>query len=284
MQVHRLKAEFAGAALLAAAATVVTSVGAASADQHRVGRPHPPGVISRAATEPAPLVTDRLVRSGAVKVGLAAPVMSTPMVLANRTRQAAALRYLSRHQVPVQRLLAGTQQPQILDYYCGPATVSEMLAQMSVTLSQKAAARQLGTTPGGTDWSNQHGYPVPRVLNKNQHRSTYVAVALPWVPTAAQIKTYKIDLVTDMNKNGGVPIAGNAYEVPGGPHLVGHPPGSTIMHWFDIRGYEQNGSITAYEDSVHGASSIGWSTAVPAYSTLSSATIVDIVGARGYVW
>jgi len=283
MRVHRLRPEIAGAALLAAAATVVTSVGAASADQHRVSHHYPRGVISRAAAEPAPRITDRVI-VGASKAGLAAPLMSKAMVLANRIRQAAALRYLSRHRVPTRRLLAGTQQAQILDYYCGPATVSEMLAQMNITLSQQAAARQLGTTPGGTDWSNQHGYPVPRVLNKNQRRSTYVAVALPWVPTAAQIKTYEVDLVTDMNKNGGVPIAGNAYEVPGGPHLVGHPPGAEIMHWFDIRGYQQSGSITAYEDSVHGATSIGWSAAVPAYSGLSSATIVYIVGARGYVW
>jgi len=35
---------------------------------------------------------------------------------------------------------------------------------------------------------------------------------------------------------------------------------------------------------VHDASSIGWSFTVPAYSTLPSATIVEIIGARGYDW
>jgi len=265
---------------------VVTSATAASAAASTTGPGagrHPAGIVRRAAIEPAPLVTDAPIR-GASKVGHAAPPVTKAMAAANRIRQAAALHYLSTHQVPVQLLLAGTQQAQILDYYCGPATVSQMLAQMHVTLSQNSAARELGTTPSGTDWSNQHGYPVALVLNKNQKRSTYVAVALPWTPTSKQIKTFETDLIADMNRNGGVPIAGNAYEVPGGPHLVGHPPGSQIMHWFDIRGYLQNGGITAYEDSVHGASSIGWSNAVPAYSTLPTATIVYIVGARGYVW
>jgi hypothetical protein len=35
---------------------------------------------------------------------------------------------------------------------------------------------------------------------------------------------------------------------------------------------------------VHGASSIGWAATVPAYSSLPSSTIVNIVGARGYDW
>lgn len=146
------------------------------------------------------------------------------------------------------------------------------------------AARQLGTTAAGTDWSDSSGYPVPRVLNKDQARNQYVAVGLPWTPTSSQIKTYEIDLVTDINENGGAPLAGSAYEVPGGPHLAGHPVTQTIMHWIDIRGYRNYGAVTDYEDSVHGATSIGWSLSVPAYSSLASATMVDILGARGYDW
>jgi hypothetical protein len=206
------------------------------------------------------------------------------MAQANAIRQAEALSYLRRARPAVARVLPATQQWQVRNYFCGPATVSEMLAQMRVTLRQRAAARELGTTPAGTDWSNSRGYPVPRVLNAHQKFRRYVAVGLPWTPTAAQIKTFEVDLVTDINHGPGVPIAGNAYEVPGGPHLVGHPPGQAIMHWFDIRGYARSGAITDYEDSVHGAPSIGWSSAVPAYSSLTSATIVYIVGARGYVW
>jgi hypothetical protein len=35
---------------------------------------------------------------------------------------------------------------------------------------------------------------------------------------------------------------------------------------------------------VHGASSIGWGVSVPAYSSLTSSAIVNIIGARGYDW
>jgi hypothetical protein len=182
------------------------------------------------------------------------------------------------------RDLPATQQAQVRDYYCGPATVSEMLAQVGRRLTQDKAARELRTTPSGTNWSDDSGYPVPNVLNRNQKKNDYVAVALPWSPTRAQIRTFEADLVADINHKGGVPLAGNAYEVAGGPHLVGNPVNQTIFHWFDIRGYRDFGAVTDYEDSVHGASSIGWSTGVPAYSSMASSQIVEILGARGYAW
>jgi hypothetical protein len=236
-----------------------------------------------AATGPAPLVTD-VVGHRRSKRGLAAPRLSAAMLAAGQIRQAGALAYLRHAQPPAARDLAGTQRAQIRDYFCGPAAVTEMLAQLDVVLHQQAAARDLGTKLSGTDWSNKHGYPVPRVLNAHQTRNKYVAVALPWSPTAVQIGVFRMDLVRDISRGSGVPLAGNGYEVPGGPHLVGHPPGQTIMHWFDIRGYSQSGAVTDYEDSVHGASSIGWSAAVPAYSSLSTVTMVYILGARGYIW
>jgi hypothetical protein len=250
--------------------------------------------------DPAPVVTDARPATRS-KAGLAAPAMSTAMVRANLGRQAntlASLQLRARSRVPsskcaslacraglpAARDLAGTQQPQVRDYFCGPATVSEMLAQLGVRIGQFTAARELGTNLGGTDWSDASGYPVPRVLDENQSRKSYVAVALPWAPTSRQVSTYEIDLVADINDNRGVPLAGNAYEVAGGPHLVGNPVDQTIMHWFDIRGYRQYGAITDYEDSVHEATSIGWGASVPAYSSMPSAAIVDILGARGYDW
>jgi hypothetical protein len=186
--------------------------------------------------------------------------------------------------LPIARDLRPTQRRQVTNYFCGPAAVSEMLAQMNVIVRQRKAARELGTTAGGTDWSDSSGYPVPAVLNENQSINDYAAVGLPWVPSRAQLRTYKRDLIADTNHGSGAPMAGDAYEVPGGPHLVGHPVGQTIFHWFDIRGYQNSGATTDYEDSVHGASSVGWAASVPAYSSLASSAIVDIVGARGYVW
>jgi hypothetical protein len=252
--------------------------------------------IRRAAAQPAALVTD----SGPAlmsKAGLPAPEMSAAMLAANAAKQVTALAFIAaagtdgkcvsktcRRGLPSARDLRPTQRAQINNYYCGPATVTEMLAQMGKTLGQRKTARQLRTNRNGTGWSDAHGYPVPAVLNKNQRRNNYVAVGLPWSPTKAQVRRYETDLVTDVNHQGGAPLAGDAYEVPGGPHLVGHPVNQTIFHWFDIRGYRKSGATTDYEDSVHGASSIGWAAGVPAYSSLPSATIANIVGARGYDW
>jgi hypothetical protein len=256
--------------------------------------------VRSAAEQPAAVVTDT--GMGALtKTGLPAPAMSGAMIAANAAKQAVARSFIEAMRsdaaalskcangscpsvLPAGRDLKQTQQAQINSYYCGPATVSEMLAQMGKAVGQRKAARELGTKSDGTGWSDADGYPVPEVLNRNQDRNNYVAVGLPWSPTKSEIKTYEIDLVTDINHNGGVPLAGDAYEVPGGPHLVGHPVNQTIFHWFDIRGYKKSGTTTDYEDSVHGASSIGWAATVPAYSSLPSATIVNIVGARGYDW
>ncbi|HEY3904241.1 MAG TPA: C39 family peptidase [Streptosporangiaceae bacterium] len=281
---------------------LVTSITSAQAAHHAVALAAVRATALRtAATQAAPLVAVKskprsagcglpsAVRAAGVcqpkgKHGLAAPKMSAAMLLANRVKQAQADEFLRQASPPATKYLAATQEAQARNYWCGPATVSEMLAQVGVVLSQKATARQLGTNASGTDWSNRHGYPVAKVLNANQDKARYVAVALPWSPTQGQITRYEKDLLTDLNRGNGVPLAGNAYEVPGGPHLVGHPAGQQVMHWFDIRGYAKSGAVTAYEDSVHGASSIAWGSSVPAYSTLPSSTIVYILGARGYVW
>jgi hypothetical protein len=276
---------------------VATAVPVASAQAARPAAVAPG--IRAAAAGPAPVVRD----AGAArsKRGLAAPAMSGKMLSANAERQVMARRFLRmlrqnasadakctaracRTGLPMARDLAATQRAQINGYYCGPATVSEMLAQMGKRVTQVQAARQLHTTRSGTNWSDDTGYPVPNVLNRNQQKNNYVAVALPWSPTRAQVRTFETDLVTDINHHGGVPLAGNAYEVAGGPHLVGNPVNQTIFHWFDIRGYKKYGAVTDYEDSVHGASSIGWSTGVPAYSSMASTAIVAILGARGYAW
>jgi hypothetical protein len=249
---------------------------------------------------PAPLVPDAGPEWG-TKRGLAAPAMSSRMLSANAERQVRARKFLHmlrqnvsadakctsracRTGLPAARNLKATQQAQARNYYCGPATVSEMLAQMGKRVTQVAAARELQTNLSGTNWSDNSGYPVPDVLNRNQKKNNYVAVALPWSPTGSQVRTFETDLVADVNHHGGVPLAGNAYEVAGGPHLAGHPVNQTIFHWFDIRGYKDLGAVTDYEDSVHGSASIGWSAAVPAYSSMASSAIVSILGARGYDW
>jgi hypothetical protein len=245
----------------------------------------------RASAARASAARDAAVRDAAARDSAAAPAIRAAMALQDRDllRQdpeayAKCSGASCPGMLPAARDLAATEQAQVRDYYCGPATVAEMLAQLGRQVTQATAARELGTSPAGTSWADGASYPVPNVLNMNQRRNSYVAVALPWSPTAAQVRQYEADLVADINYNGGVPLAGNAYEVAGGPHLAGNPVDQTILHWFDIRGYQDSGAVTDYEDSVHGASSIGWSAAVPAYSSMSSSAIVAILGARGYDW
>jgi hypothetical protein len=288
MQANRWRMPVIATALVAGTAgSLVTTAGMAgqagrqaAAAARQVGFAHMlRAVVTRhAAAAPSPAFNPE------AKRGLREPRMTRVMLRADAAKQAEARRFLRTAQPPVAKDLAGTQRAQIRNYFCGPATVTEMLAQMHVVLHQLAAAKELGTTTAGTDWFNSQGFPVPRVLNAHQKNTTYVAVTLPWSPTAAQVRVFKTDLVRDLNRGRGVPLAGAAYEVPGGPHLVGHPPGSNIRHWFDIRGYSRSGAITDYEDSVHGASSIGWAASVPAYSSLPTTTIVYILGARGYIW
>jgi hypothetical protein len=182
--------------------------------------------------------------------------------------------------------LAANQVAQANSYYCGPAAVHEALDALGISLSQSAAASALHTTKDGTAWSGggtwPSGFPVPDVLNKYENRIQYVPQPVASA-TASAINTYEKDLKMDIVAYA-APLLGDAWEVPGGYHLVGHPTNQQIFHWFEMRGYQGSGASTMYEDSVHGASSIGWSGSVPAYSTLASSQIVSIVAGRGYIW
>jgi hypothetical protein len=188
---------------------------------------------------------------------------------------------------PSSASLTANQTAQDTGYYCGPASVHEALGALGVSLSQSAAASALHTTTGGTAWSgggtSPSGYPVPDVLNAHQTRNAYVPQGVSSA-TSSAIATYEGDLEMDIYAVA-VPLVGDAWETPtSAHHLVGHPTDRTIFHWFEIRGYQDSGGSTMYEDSVHNASSVSWHAGVPAYSTLPSSWIVSIVSGRGYVW
>ena len=183
--------------------------------------------------------------------------------------------------------VAANQTPQSKNYFCGPAVVHEVLDALGVSMTQTAAAAALRTTSTGTAWSGAatkpSGYPVPDVLNGNQSRNYYVPQPVA-SPTSGVISAYERDLVTDI-AGAGAPLVGDAWETSASDHhLVGHPTDRTIFHWFEIRGYDDSGATTLYEDSVHGATSVSWYAGVPAYSSLPSSWIMSIVGERGYVW
>ena len=187
---------------------------------------------------------------------------------------------------PSSASFAGNQTPQITGYYCGPAAVHEALNSVGVGMSQQTAADHLNTTTDGTAWSgggtSPSGYPVPDVLNHHETRNYYVPQSVSSDGSSA-VDQYEQDLTYDIYAVG-APAVGDAYEIPGGAHLNGHPKDRQIFHWFDIRGYTDSGASTMYEDSVHNATSVPWYGGVPAYSTLPSSKIVTIVEGRGYIW
>jgi hypothetical protein len=178
--------------------------------------------------------------------------------------------------------ISANQTPQVNGYYCGPATFVEAVGHRGISISQDTAAEALGTTVQGTAWYDG-SYPMADALNQylGPQGAAYVPVPLAYAPSDAEQAAFRTRLVSNIDH--GWAIAGNAFEVPGGPHLVGHPD-VTILHWFEIRGYEASGTAAQYEDSVHGADSIGWSDGVPAYTTYNSDTLVTVMGGRGYVW
>ncbi|MGW5242023.1 hypothetical protein ACWEOW_24090 [Monashia sp. NPDC004114] len=177
---------------------------------------------------------------------------------------------------PSSAYVKANQQGQQRDYWCGPATLVETLGQHpgATTGSQSWAASQLGTTTSGTTKDAMN-----RELNQWAGGFLYDRVDLPFTPSSTDVANFRSHLKEDINKTAG--LAGVAMEVPGGLRLTGHPKFSdrTIYHYFDIRGYSNDGSTTHYEDS---ATTV-WST-VPAYSYLGTSTIVTIMGGRGYHW
>jgi len=165
-------------------------------------------------------------------------------------------------------------------YYCGPATVSESTYTEGVPVDQPTAGSYMGTnSTDGTSASSmtsgmQHfvGYPVYGWY-------WYVWVGVPYYPSSNDLSTFLQNLQTDIYS--GMPVASDAYEVAGGPHLNGHPTDQTIFHYVETAGWwNYNGEdLVYYADS---ATTL-WSS-VPPYSWLDAWTFVVILGGRGYIW
>jgi hypothetical protein len=171
------------------------------------------------------------------------------------------------------------QYAQVTSYFCGPAVVSEMSATTPGTspynLDQWTAANYMGTTTGGTNYAQEtnglnHFVGIPDF--------GWGFYGMAWMsdpPSAQQDTDFSNHLAADVAQSS--PVAGLAYEVAGGPHLVGHPVNQTIGHWLQIGGY--NASQVWYSDS---ATSV-WSS-VPRYSWFDTNTMEIILGGAGYIW
>ncbi|MEV6107572.1 hypothetical protein AB0M28_23140 [Streptomyces sp. NPDC051940] len=184
-------------------------------------------------------------------------------------------------------------QSQINSYYCGPATlvITQSAHDEVAGRSQTTAGDQLNTTTAGTAWygvnadvPNPTGYPMVDVLNYRITYAGYVPKALPYTPTATDKANFRDHITHNVDYD--YAIAGNAWEVVGGPHLVGHP-NREIFHWVSIDGHSDDGATQVqYRDPVGGVSTsiISWAASVPKTATISSDTITTIMGGRGYVW
>ncbi|MEV6400141.1 hypothetical protein AB0M39_36055 [Streptomyces sp. NPDC051907] len=191
-------------------------------------------------------------------------------------------------------LSGGIHQSQKTSYWCGPATlvITQSARTEAAGLSQQSAATLLKTNSSGTAWygidinvPQPTGYPIADALNYRLPGAGYVPKALPYTPTATDKANFKKHIVH--NTDNDFAIAGNAWEVPGGPHLVGHP-NIEIFHWVSIDGYNSDtaaGQVN-YLDPVGGVSTsvISWAGRVPKSARISSDTITTIMGGRGYVW
>jgi len=167
--------------------------------------------------------------------------------------------------------LTPSQQGEARMYWCGPAALVSTLKEGGHgSRTQSWAAGVLHTTTNGTDMDR-----MLSALNAYSGGFKYDEVfeSGSW---SSYVSAYESHLKSDINAGEG--LVGNAYEVPGGPHLPGHPD-HLIYHYIAIDGYSNNGSTTHYADP---ATTV-WST-VPAYSNISSSLLVRIMGGRGYYW
>ncbi|QHA01185.1 C39 family peptidase [Dehalobacter restrictus] len=173
------------------------------------------------------------------------------------------------------------QRSQDTYYYCGPATAQEILKYKTSTLySQSTLATPLRCNTSGTPWYDglgTTGYPMADTLNSYIGSTYYIPYG-----TSVNSATFLSNVTWDIVHF--YPVAGDAWEVPGGPHLVGHPTGSTIYHWFAIYGINTDTNYIRYADSVAGCSQISWSGNVPTYSDMYYTTLATIVNGRGIIW
>ncbi|WP_406282021.1 C39 family peptidase [Embleya sp. NBC_00896] len=175
--------------------------------------------------------------------------------------------------LPASSYLAANHQAQAYSNYCGPATARMTLLHQGVNVSQATVAARVGITPGngGTSWGAM--LSTLNAYTGGQYAGTFLAYS----PSAADKASYKARLKVDIATNKDS-IAGNVWEVAGGPHLPGHP-NREIFHWVNIRGYKNSGAYSQVQDP---ATSV-WS-GVPAQSPVSSDSLVTMMGGRGYQW
>jgi hypothetical protein len=171
---------------------------------------------------------------------------------------------------------------QVTNYFCGPAVVSIFSATVPgsspYNLDQWTVAYYMGTpSAGGTGAAAMTNGLNYYVGVPDFGWNFYGMVWMSDPPTQQQ----QADFISHLSQDVAVssPIAGLAWEVAYGPHLVGHPVSQNIGHWISIGGYNTGTSQVWYADP---ATTV-WSS-VPAYSWFDMWTMEVILGGYGYIW
>ncbi|MGW7365390.1 hypothetical protein ACWGI8_18600 [Streptomyces sp. NPDC054841] len=253
--------------------------------------------VPRFGTEPVPLPAPGAMYKAAFDT-LPTPRLTPDLQKRTAEKEAAAASWYRRAHNRSARsgyvLSGGKHQSQETSYWCGPATlVITQSAKDEVSgRSQEYAADLLETDSSGTSWygvdidvPDPTGYPMVDALNWRLPGANYVPRSLPYSPDGDDMEAFAEHVVHDTDND--YAIAGNVWEVPGGPHLVGHP-NIEIFHWVSIDGYnsETGGGQVHYLDPVGGVSTsmISWADGVPKSARISADTLTTVMGGRGYVW
>ncbi|ASS76645.1 hypothetical protein CIG75_17830 [Tumebacillus algifaecis] len=187
------------------------------------------------------------------------------------------------------KLLSLSQIPQERNWYCGPASVVEILKSYGTSTGKQQTQDSVvpslyATSSTGTPWSKgtvagTYFYPVADTLDYYMNSANnYAAYASP---SAAQFKS---SVVYTIDK--GYPVVANVIEYSGNTtRLTGHPLGITLQHWVAVFGYNQNGDTAWYADSAAGAAGLSFDTsAIPKYSELPVSKWSTLVNERGIIW
>ncbi len=179
------------------------------------------------------------------------------------------------------------QQPQITNSWCGEATVTEMALTVpgpSYT-NQTAVASYWGAGTGSGTSTSQLTAGLNHFVGVPDYGYNFYSFT-SWLnsPNPSQFERDLFLEYLQLNIGQTSPVAGDAYEVPGGSHLAGHPVSKTILHWFEIGGWNTNNSTIRYADSVYNAPTVSWYASVTTPLTWYDLNTVEtIMGGRGYV-
>lgn len=152
-------------------------------------------------------------------------------------------------------------------FYCGPAATRIALSAHGDLPSYDQIARELGTTPEGTNSANE----VTKVLNTHLGAGRYKTVEISANKASpAQVATLKSDIITATSRGDAVVanIAGTVTDTTGEVHSY---PGG---HYLTVIAYTDNGQTVRIADPAD-------TQGTPEYN-LPTTTLANWIATRGY--